>query len=153
MKAHIISKARASDHLILTEITKESKAFWGYSEKQLLLWDEELTISEVYLNTAQVYLLEIESRVIAYYSFYFLNDKIAHLDNLFVLPEFMNLGLGKILMKDFESRVKGSGFKRITLEADPHAEAFYLAIGYFTIDRKASSVEGRFLPIMEKVKS
>ena len=30
-----VEKANSDDHKILTEITKKSKAFWGYSNEQM----------------------------------------------------------------------------------------------------------------------
>lgn len=78
-----IEKATQKDHQVLTEITKKSKAFWGYSAEQMTIWSDTLTISEEYIETHFVYKLIQENQVIGYYSYYFENEKNIKLDNLF----------------------------------------------------------------------
>ena len=50
-----ILRANSEDHKILTDITIDSKAFWGYSQNQIEIWKDELTISETYINENEVY--------------------------------------------------------------------------------------------------
>ena len=64
-----IEKAINTDHEILTEITKRSKAHWGYSEEQIEIWSEFLTISSGYIDANAVYKLIVENHIVAYYSF------------------------------------------------------------------------------------
>ena len=41
-----IEKAIINDNQVLTEITKKSKAYWGYSEEQISKWNDSLTITK-----------------------------------------------------------------------------------------------------------
>lgn len=50
-----IKGAIPNDHKILTEITKKSKAYWGYSDEQIEIWSEFLTVSKEYIETKSVY--------------------------------------------------------------------------------------------------
>ncbi|MBS7232814.1 hypothetical protein KHA90_17485 [Flavobacterium psychroterrae] len=50
-----IKKANSNDHEILTQITKKSKAHWGYSNEQIEIWSEFLTVSKrIYRNKSSL---------------------------------------------------------------------------------------------------
>jgi GNAT superfamily N-acetyltransferase len=145
----IIQKAVTSDSEILTAITKKSKAYWGYSEKQMEIWSELLTITETYIETRSVYKLIIEDVIVGYYSFYNKEGYIVKLDNLFIHPHYIGQGYGKILMADFLLRLKGTGAKKIILESEPNAGIFYAKMGFVKTGQNESSIKDRFLPVME----
>jgi len=144
-----IKKASINDNEILTEITKRSKAYWGYSEEQILKWDNNLTISKDYIENNPVYKLENEDKIIGYYSYIIKEEKNVILDNLFVLPEYIGKGFGKYLMTDFLNRMRNDKFEKITLDSEPNAENFYLKIGFKKIGEFETSIKNRFMPIME----
>jgi GNAT superfamily N-acetyltransferase len=145
----VIQKATANDHEILTAITKKSKAFWGYSDEQLEAWSEALTITKVYIETNTVYKLVIEEGIIGYYSFFPEDDNTIKLDNIFLLPEYIGKGFGKMLMDDFLIRIKTTAANSIYLEVDPNAEAFYAKLGFIKVGQIETSIPGRYLPVME----
>ncbi len=145
-----IEKANTDDHEILSEITKLSKAFWGYSSEQMQLWNDALTITKEYIETNLTYKFVYENKVIGYYSYFNIDTTIIKLDNLFLLPDYIGKGLGNYLMDDFLNRIKeDSHIKKILLNADPNAEKFYQKFGFTTIGQLQTSVKNRFLPIME----
>ncbi|MCC6517184.1 MAG: GNAT family N-acetyltransferase [Chitinophagales bacterium] len=144
-----IIKSTIADSDILTEITKKSKAYWGYSDEQMQNWSELLTISENYIETNPVYKLLHNDFTIGYYSYIYLNEKEIKLDNLFVLPSYIGKGFGKLLMNNFIDRIKNTEIKKITLESEPKAEKFYEYFGFHTIGHIETSIKDRYLPIME----
>ena len=145
-----IEKANSDDHKILTEITKKSKAFWGYSEEQIVQWNDVLTITKEYIQTNFAYKLIKENQVIGYYSYFNAETYIVKLDNLFVLPEYIGKGFGNYLMDDFLNRInENRDIKKVLLDADPNAEKFYQKFGFKTIGQLETSIKNRFLPIME----
>jgi GNAT superfamily N-acetyltransferase len=146
-----IEYANVEDNEILTEITKKSKAYWGYSEEQLLKWKDNLTISKGYIETNSVFKLVNDDAIVGYYSFIIKEEKIAILDNLFVLPEYIGKGFGKYLMNDFLDRMRNDKFKKITLDSEPNAANFYLKIGFKKIGAFETSIKNRFMPIMEMI--
>ena len=75
-----IIKSTIADSDILTEITKKSKAYWGYSDVQMQNWSELLTITENYIETNPVYKLLHNDFTIGYYSYIYLNEKEIKLD-------------------------------------------------------------------------
>lgn len=147
----IIEKATANDNEILTEITKKSKAYWGYSKEQIEIWSEFLTVTKAYIETNSVYKVVYEDKIVGYYSFFNEEVELIKLDNLFVLPEYIGKGFGKILMYHFLTTIKGIEVAKITLNAEPNAELFYAKFGFVTVRQIETSIQNRFLPVMELI--
>ena len=144
-----IEKAQIADSAILTDITYKGKAFWGYSPEQLEKWKNELTISPEYIEKHEAYKLLIGEEIVGYYSFLKMDDGTIKLDDIFLLPEYIGKGYGKILMLDCIEKSKLLFAKRIILDAEPNAEGFYQHFGFETYNRLESSIKGRLLPQME----
>lgn len=147
----IIQKANSNDHELLTQITKKSKAFWGYSEDLLQVWNEALTITQEYINTHQVFTFKVDDNIVGYYSYILEEEENIKLDNLFLLPQFIGKGFGSFLLTDFLNRIQNQNYKRIYLESEPYAEGFYKKHGFQTIDKVKTAVKDRFMPVMEKI--
>ena len=146
----MVIKAAISDHIILSEITKSSKAYWGYSTEQMALWDEELTITPTYIEQNMVYKFMQDKNPIAYYSLIKISATIIKLDNLFVIPQHIGKGVGKILLDDILIRSVNMGFNEIILDADPNAYLFYKKNGFKIIGQKETSIKNRYLQVMQK---
>ena len=144
-----IIKAIGEDCKILTELTKTSKAYWGYSEEQIQQWNVFLTITKEYIETNSVYKLIEKGIIVGYYSYFSSDKTTVTLDNLFLLPNYIRTGLGKLLMNDFINRIKSENYNRIILNSEPHAEYFYQKIGFIKIGEFETSIKNRFMPIME----
>lgn len=65
-----IIKAEINDNEILTEITKLSKAYWGFSDETLLEWEHLLTITKSYIENNEVIKLLKSGKIIGYYSYF-----------------------------------------------------------------------------------
>lgn len=144
----IIERAAAADHSVLTPISFESKAFWGYSTAQLEIWKEDLIITPEYIAQNHLFKIVLNSHIIGFYSFIRIGDDHIKLEHLFVRPEHIGKGFGKNLLDHFLKIAEDLKSKSITLEADPYAESFYKKFGFTTFGFKESSVAGRFLPEM-----
>ncbi|WP_264552019.1 GNAT family N-acetyltransferase [Flavobacterium sp. N2038] len=144
-----LQKATAEDHILLTEITKKSKAYWGYSEEQITEWSNNLTVTEDYIEKNNVFNLVEETKIIGYYSYIIQDNNQVELDNLFILPEYIGRGLGSYLMNDFLERMRNEKIKKIILDSEPNAEQFYQKIGFRKIGEFETSIKNRFMPIME----
>ena len=145
-----IEKARKKDARILTDLTIRSKSYWDYSAEQIMSWKDDLTITTAYIDKNEVYKLTNKHNIIiGYYSYIILNDAVIKLDNLFIDPPYIGHDYGTLLMNDFLKRIKSLKFEKVTLDADPNAEKFYHKFGFKTVGKLKSTVENRFLPIME----
>lgn len=145
-----IERAVPEDHQVLTEITKKAKAFWGYSDKQIEAWNDDLAIIPKYIEEHETYKLELDGQFIGYYSLVRIDAATVKLDNMFVLPNCTGKGYGKKLLEDVLERVGQRNYSWIILDSDPNAENFYKRFGFEVIGQLESSVKGRFLPIMKK---
>ncbi|MDW3645537.1 MAG: GNAT family N-acetyltransferase [Bacteroidia bacterium] len=143
-----IKRANRFDTTELSSLTFRSKSYWGYDSAQIKAWESELRLSEEYIENKGVYKLLGEHVVIGYYSYFELNRELVKLDNLFVDPPFIGQGYGKILLDDFLQRIQKLGYKEVHLDADPHAESFYIKHGFKIIGHLESSIKNRFLPVM-----
>lgn len=147
-----IEKATIHDSGILTEITMKSKAYWGYSEEQIIEWKNFLTISIDYIEKNSVYKLIIDNSIIGYYSYFKTEKDSIKLDNLFILPKYIGLSYGKKLMQDFINKIQTEkNIKKITLDSEPNAEIFYQKIGFVKVGEFETSIKNRFMPIMEMI--
>lgn len=144
-----IQKAKPQDHICLTEITKKSKAYWGYSEEQIEKWSNNLTITIEYIQNNDVFNLVEESKIIGYYSYLKQENNQIKLDNLFLLPKYIGKGFGVFLMNDFLQRMRNEKCQKIILDSEPNAEQFYQKIGFKKIGEFETSIKNRFMPIME----
>ena len=144
-----IIKSTAEDNEILTEITKKSKAYWGYSDEQMESWSELLTITKNYIETNKVYKLVVDKLTVGYYSYVYLNEKEVKLDNLFVMPSYIGKGFGKLLMVNFLTEIENTEVEKITLDSEPNAASFYESFGFIKVGQIETSIKDRYLPIME----
>ncbi len=144
-----ITKSTIEDNEILTEITKKSKAYWGYSVEQMENWSELLTITKKYIENNNVYKLLVNNLTVGYYSYFDLNEKEIKLDNLFILPNYIGNGFGKLLMNDFLNRIKSTEIEKIILDSEPNAAKFYENFGFIKVGQIETTIKDRYLPIME----
>jgi GNAT superfamily N-acetyltransferase len=128
-----LEKANSTDNEVLTAITKKSKAYWGYSDEQIQNWSKLVTVTPTYIETKSVYKLVVDAVIVGYYSFFYEDDATIKLDNLFILPEYIGKGLGRILMDDFLILVKRTNVNKRILDSEPNAEKS-LVFDCFNID-------------------
>ncbi|MBT8218898.1 MAG: GNAT family N-acetyltransferase [Bacteroidia bacterium] len=147
-----IEKAIASDADEITELTIRSKDYWHYGEKQIAEWRDELTITPGYITENEVYKIVDGDQILGFYAYQPENDIDIKLNFLFIEPAFIGRGLGKLLLQDFFKRIEKTDHKRVLLDADPNAEQFYKRFGFKVIGQLETSIENRFLPIMELTK-
>jgi len=133
-----------------SDLALRSKSHWGYPADFLEACRAEMTLSPDYIKASPVFVLEEEERGVV--GFYGLREQGSELEllYLFVEPEAMNRGYGKRLWAHAVEEAARLGFQKISIESDPYAEAFYLAMGARRTGVVHSSVQaGRTLPLME----
>ena len=142
-------KSQPKHHSELTNIAIVSKKHWNYSDELMNLWKDDLTITPDFIKENYVFHIQNNNdEIIGFYAF-IVHEKQIILDSLFILPEEIGKGLGRILMNDFLEKIKKFKPENSIVEADPNAENFYKKFGFETIDYKSTKIKGRFLPIMK----
>jgi uncharacterized protein (DUF952 family)/GNAT superfamily N-acetyltransferase len=145
----IIRSARAHEAAPLTELALRSKAHWGYDADFLAACRPALTVSADSIANSWVYVLESDGKIAGFYS---VQPPAAttELDMLFVEPAHIGGGVGTHLFRHACRTAYALGVRRLTVESDPEAEAFYVRMGMSRFSERESSVRaGRMLPLLE----
>jgi GNAT superfamily N-acetyltransferase len=143
-----VRPARPEEAGVLTELVMRSKAYWGYSEEFMDRCRAELTIDPDHILPSRMTVAESEGRLLAVAT---LEGTPAppgdgELGMLFVEPEVIGRGVGSLLFRHIADLARGLGFRSVELDADPHAEPFYEAMGAVRVGVVASgSIAGRTL--------
>ena len=153
----LIRPARVDEAVLLSSIAFESKSLWGYGRAQLEQWRADLTVSGEQIAACPTWVAEAEGRIAG---FCMLAPALPHwqLEHLWVRPECAGAGVGRILLgkaaslaasSEAASLAASSEAARLAIDADPNAEAFYIACGATRIGAVAAPIEGapeRFRP-------
>lgn len=150
MILHIL-KPEAEDYEKLTEICVKSKKHWGYPDYLIDLWKDELTITPRYIrNHDLLKIMNEKYEILGFGALENLNGgEVFEISHLWVLPEYMNKSIGKILLQNLEQ--KAGNYKTIKVVSDPNAVAFYQNFGYQIVGEVKSQPDGRKLPLMKKI--
>jgi GNAT superfamily N-acetyltransferase len=71
-------------------------------------------------------------------------DRELELEDLFVDPRFQRRGVARELIADVMESARAAGSRRLSVVANPHAMAFYTAVGFVGSDQVATALgEGR----------
>jgi GNAT superfamily N-acetyltransferase len=142
--------ARPDELPAITALAVRSKRYWGYSDEFMAALDGELTFRQADLDDARtrVEVIEADGRLIGVIRMR-RRTELACLEDLWIDPDAIGQGYGRI---GFEracriGREWGKGV--LELEADPHAEPFYLHLGCRRVSMSpVASVPGRAVPLM-----
>jgi GNAT superfamily N-acetyltransferase len=145
-----IRRVNSSEAAALTQIALSAKRYWGYPEHWIDLWKPQLTFDAEYFQANESWAADMDGKPVAFYT---LLDKegIAWLDNLFVMPEYIGKGIGRMLFQHGVEVARLRGFQIFQLEADPNAVGFYKRMGMYEIGERKYELDGqpRILPLME----
>lgn len=143
----LIRSAKVQDCHLLSNLAYKSKAYWGYTEDFLQQCKDDITVTKEYIEENSVYVLERDNKIIAFYSFTIYEMK---LDALFIDPDYIGKGFGRILWDHLLNKAIDLGISEFTLDSEPNAEGFYLKMGAKNIGSTPSTVfPNRHLPLMK----
>ncbi|ULL16187.1 N-acetyltransferase [Paenibacillus sp. H1-7] len=115
----------------------------------MLAAKEHLVVTEQQVKEDAVYVIEDRGVIRGFYYFRSIGCE-AELKWLFVSPEWIGLGLGKLLWEHLLETVKKAGISRFRIVSDPNAEAFYRKLGAKRIGWEPSSADSNLrLPLLE----
>lgn len=136
-----LRSARPEEADRLSEIARLSKAHWGYSAEQIDRWRLAfLTVTRDYIAAHSVWVAADKADgAIAFAAL----ERAASgdvLEHLWVLPEFIGMGIGSCLFQQVASHSPA-----FTFTSDPHADNFYRRMGARKIGEVVSGNQGRAL--------
>ncbi|SEL13546.1 GNAT family N-acetyltransferase [Streptacidiphilus jiangxiensis] len=144
----LIRPAQGIEAGILSDLAMRSKAYWGYDDAFMAACREELTLSAATIESRRTAVAELDGRLLGFAT---LEGEPLEgtLGMLFVEPDAIGRGVGRRLFEHVMANARALGFARLTIDADPHAEPFYLAMGARRIGATPSeSIPGRMLPLL-----
>lgn len=136
----------------LSRLALRSKAHWGYSQEFLDACRSELTVDASRLGTDEYecFVALDGNSTLGFYVLEFASAGSYELEALFVEPEHIGGGIGRLLIQDAVKKMSQRGAKRLIIQGDPHASEFYIAAGARQIGtRESGSIPGRQLPLFE----
>jgi GNAT superfamily N-acetyltransferase len=144
----VLRAARPDEAGVLSELALRSKAYWGYDQDFLDACRAELTFDPADVPARRIVVAESAGQVLGFYSLDGQPPQ-AELGNLWLDPVAIGTGLGRRLWQHALEVARGAGFTVLRIEADPHAEGFYLAMGAQPAGSSPSgSITGRTLPLL-----
>ena len=156
----------------LTAIALAGKRHWRYPERWIEAWTPQLTVSEAYVAAHLTFAMIAGSSggsgsgsagsagsiggdagggPVGFYALVPGDGGRVQLDHLWLLPDWIGRGLGRILFEHAMACAAGLGADTVWLEAEPNAEPFYRHMGARRAGRRVAEIEGtaRVLPLLE----
>ena len=137
-----IRRAQESDAAELTRIAHEAKRHWGYPERWIELWRDDLTFSPEFIAGNEVYVAEDGGEALGCYSLVATSPNWM-LEHFWIRPAAMGKGLGRRLFEHARAAAEKAGASVLEIDADPNAEAFYLKMGAVRVGEVRSEVDGQ----------
>ncbi|HVG33845.1 MAG TPA: GNAT family N-acetyltransferase [Pyrinomonadaceae bacterium] len=148
----IIRRATPDEAEQLTELALRSKGHWGYDAEFLRDCRIDLTLTPEFVATCPVFVLEEQGSIAGFYSLSAEGaeeDLEVELMHLFIEPQTIGRGFGKLLFRHAVETARRLGFQRLLIGSDPFALKFYEAMGARRVGEVASIVRpGRMLPLL-----
>ena len=145
-----LRRAVPADLDALTDLVIRSKASNGYSAAFMHAFRPELVISPDSLDAGEVWVMQCGPDF-AGVMHVVVEGEVAEVEVMFVEPGLKRTGVGRRMWLLLEERTQALGGRRIELDADPAAVAFYKAMGCsITGQVPSGSIPGRMLPRMAK---
>jgi GNAT superfamily N-acetyltransferase len=144
-----IRPARTDEAALLSDLALRSKAYWPYSREFIEACRESLTVTADYIGSSEVWVGQAGEAIVGFYGFEDEPDGVG-LAFFFVEPGAILSGTGRRLLEHARQRARALGHAILVIEADPHAEGFYLKMGADRIGERESSVgRGRMNPLLQ----
>jgi GNAT superfamily N-acetyltransferase len=140
-----IRAALPEEGATLTAVAVASKAHWGYDEVFMARFADVIAFEPARVAEHDVWVLEQAGRIAGFYSLIH-HGEVAELDDLWLLPEFIGRGLGRLLFEHARERAAAQGARRLEWEAEPFAIGFYERMGAAPV-RETTSALGRRLKV------
>ena len=150
MILHILRPV-AEDFSELTDLCFAAKRHWGYPDYLVDMWKDELTITPRFIRNNDIVKVQTESGKIVAFALIKEEgyDGIFVIRHFWILPEFMDHNVGKILLSHLEKAVKEKS--TIKVVTDPNMKWFFQQNGYHKVGETKSHPDGLKLPILKKI--
>ncbi|MEM8931794.1 MAG: GNAT family N-acetyltransferase [Acidobacteriota bacterium] len=139
----------------MSTIARVAKAHWGYPQAWLDAWHDQLTITPADLDRFEIVGAWLDAThddgLVAFLALSLdARGEEGEIEHLWVDPAAMGNGIGRALVEHANARARRRGARRLRIESDPYAEAFYARLGARRIGEVSRPVlgEARLLPLL-----
>lgn len=142
----LLRPARPDEAGFLSDLAVRAKGYWGYDADFLRDCRVHLAVYPDQVVAHRVTVAEEDGTVVGFYSLEG-SPPTGVLDLMFVEPAHIGRGVGRRLWTHAVDTARDAGLRLFTIDADPFAEPFYLAMGAVRVGVSPSAVRpGRELP-------
>lgn len=137
-----IRRAEAQECELLSRLAREAKAHWGYRAEDLAAWWADLTVSPESLAARPTFVAELAEGIAGFFQLSADSGAI-ELEHFWVRPAHMGKGIGRALLEHAVAQAASAGFAKLHIDADPHAEPFYIACSAVRIGSRPAPISGQ----------
>ena len=131
----------------LRDIAIAAKSYWGYEMDRVRRWATSVDLTDAGLRAKDFYVAEIAGSAVGWAALV-PGDVACWLDDLWIEPEWIGRGVGRLLFQHAAGRARELGATRMEWEAEPNALGFYEKMGGRYARDSEPSAWGRVNPIM-----
>ena len=134
-----IRRGEPGDALFLTSISFGAKRHWNYTDAYLEAWQDQLTITEDYINNNVIFLAQKQTTIIGYCAIVEVREEELEetyftksgfwLDHIYIRPAYIKNGIGMQLIEAVNAYCQGNNIEKLYIESDPHANGFFEKLG------------------------
>jgi len=142
----LLRPARPDEADLVSDLAVRSKGHWGYDARFLAVSRVQLAVLADDVVAHRVTVAEVDGVVVGFYA---IEGKppVAELSRMFIEPGHIGGGIGRRLWEHAVATAAAAGITSFTIDSDPSAEGFYLAMGAIRSGSTPSAVvRGRVLP-------
>jgi len=146
----LLRRARPDEAEAITRLVLHAKRHWDYSEAFMTAMTPAMLFEPADLERASdvVEVLEADAGLLGVFRLC-RRTELAFLEDLFVEPEAMGHGYGRVLFERAAEVARAWGLGVMEFESDPYAEPFYLHLGAERVGMSPSTpMPGRSIPLM-----
>jgi len=135
-----VRRARPDEAEALNAIIMRSKSYWGYDVRFLEAYRSFLSLRPEDIEHNPVYCAEVGGTLAGISHFNWVADAEIELFHLFVDPNFIGQGIGRLLWHHAVDLTRSMGATALVFDVDPHARPFYEHLGAVVTGEHASTV-------------
>lgn len=144
----IFEIATVEDAEDLSAVAVRSKRHWGYSKEAMELWNQNLTITEDFLNSHTVIKATLEDEIVGFFALEEIQP-VTRIAQYWIDTPYMRKGYGTVMYNYLRDYLKKRNVEKVTLVLDPNGMSFFERKGAKILEKIEHKVKNKFLYIVE----
>ena len=135
----LIRDARPDEALALEALQRRASDVWEEYRAQLAAHPDAITPPHQAIADGRVRVaFDAAGRRLGFSTVLPVHERRCELDDLFVEPEWMRQGVGRVLVDDLATRAHIAGASHVDVIANPNALGFYTRLGFHVTDETST---------------